>query len=174
MAYDPATGATFRAGAGPAGDRNIERVDAAGNVSILIPTEVFPANLALALDPMAGKLYFGGYAEGAGGGGTGAGVIRRANLDGTDIQTLVADLPLDPQPFDLALDPLGGRMYWSADVLGRGAVQRASLDGGGIEDLVTGGFSPGVLALSVPVPEPTAALGVVASALALRRRRRPG
>jgi len=50
MVYDALTGATFRAGQAAGGERNIERVDANGTVTTLIPTDLFPANLALALD----------------------------------------------------------------------------------------------------------------------------
>ena len=168
MAYDAATGATFRTVSSPTGDQNVERVEATGDVTTLISTEVFPANLALAIDPVNRKLYFGGYADGRG-------VIRRANLDGTGVEDVIADLALDPQPFDLALDPLGGRMYWTVDLTGRlGKIQRANLDGSGVQDVVSV-FSPGRLALDVVVPEPAA--GVVPSLLAvalLRRRQRRG
>jgi hypothetical protein len=166
MAYDSATGVTYRAGVAAGGERNIERLDAVGNVTTLIETDLFPANLALALDPVNRKLYFGGYADGSGG------VIRRANLDGTDVQSVIATLPLGQHPFDLALDPLGGKMYWTADDPGRGAILRADLDGGNIEDLVTG-IPPGVLALDVALPEPTAAgLLIAGASAALSRRRR--
>ena len=146
MAYDAATGSTYR----PlfelgAGDRNIERTDALGNTSI-IPTDLFPANLALALDPLAEKLYFGGVTGGRA-------VIRRSNLDGTGVETVFDNVPMEPDVFDLALDPLGGKMYWTVRVTGAGKLQRANLDGTSVEDLVTG-IPPGVLALDVVVPEP--------------------
>jgi hypothetical protein len=167
MAYDTATGATYRAGQVAGGERNIERVDAAGNVTTLVETDLFPANLALALDPFNRKLYFGGYADGSGG------IIRRADLDGTDVQFVIATLPIGSHPFDLALDPLGGRMYWTSDIPGQGAIHRADLDGGNIEDLVSG-IPPGVLALDVAVPEPAAATAVLGTApMLLRRRRAP-
>jgi hypothetical protein len=166
MAYDAATGATYRAGQVAGGERNIERVDAAGNVTTLIETDLFPSNLALALDAVHGKLYFGGRVDGSGGS------IRRANLDGTGVEFVLATLPIGSHPFDLALDPLGGKMYWTIDSLaGQGGIRRADLDGGNIDDLVNGA-PVGVLALDVVVPEP--ATGLVMSLVGAMVLARPG
>lgn len=166
MVYDALTGATFRAGQAAGGERNIERVDANGTVTTLIPTDLFPANLALALDPVNRRLYFGGYADGSGG------VIRRANLDGTDERFVIATLPLGQRAFDLTIDPLGGKMYWTSDVVGAGSIHRADLDGANIDDLVLD-IPPGVLALDVVVPEPACGLAapLLLSGMLLRRRR---
>lgn len=162
MAYDDVTGATFRTTFTPQGDRDIERVDAGGNATVVVPTELF-SMLALALDPVNRKIYFGGNTDGQG-------VIRRANLDGTQVETVIGDLSLDGGLFDLALDPLGGRIYWTARDLSGGRIDRASLDGTGIETVVTG-FPRGVLALSVPIPEPAGAIvSALSSLLALRLR----
>ena len=164
-AYDAATGVTYRAGQVAGGERNIERVDAAGNVTTLVETELFPSNLALALDPVHRKLYFGGHADGNGG------FIRRANLDGTGVEYVIATLALGSHPFDLALDPLGGKMYWTFDVpTSQGGIHRADLDGGNIDDLVNG-VPVGVLALDVVVPEPaTGVIVLLTAALVLQAR----
>ena len=61
--------------------------------------------------------------------------IQRAELDGSDIRTLVDGLG---QPRDLALDRDGGRMYWTDS--GADKIQRAHLDGSKVEDLVTEGL----------------------------------
>ena len=61
--------------------------------------------------------------------------IQRAELDGSDIRTLVSGLM---QPRDLALDRDGGRMYWTDS--GADKIQRAHLDGSKVEDLVTEGL----------------------------------
>ena len=61
--------------------------------------------------------------------------IQRAELDGSDLRTLVTGLM---QPRDLALDRDGGRMYWTDS--GADKIQRAHLDGSKVEDLVTEGL----------------------------------
>ena len=51
-------------------------------------------------------------------------------------------------PYGIALDVVGGKMYWTD--IGRDKIQRANLDGSHIEDLVTQGlWAPGGLALDV-------------------------
>ena len=73
--------------------------------------------------------------------------IQRANLDGSQVEDLVAS-GLD-LPSGLALDAAGGKLYW-VDA-GTDKIQRANLDGSGVEDLVTTGlYIPRNLALDVP------------------------
>jgi hypothetical protein len=75
---------------------------------------------------------------------TGDNQIRRADLDGSDVQAVVSGLSF---PDLLALDVAGGKVYWT-DLTGK--VQRANLDGTGVEDLVSGlGFSTDGLALDL-------------------------
>ncbi len=50
--------------------------------------------------------------------------IRRANLDGTDVEDVVTDLGV---PWDLTLDPRNGKMYWTEDL--GSLMKRANLDG---------------------------------------------
>ena len=66
------------------------------------------------------------------------GTIHRANVDGTDVEDLFS--PMVRAPYSVALDPEGGRLYWT-DVLA-GAVQRAGLDGSAPEIVVGGLNSP--------------------------------
>ena len=66
--------------------------------------------------------------------------LRRANLDGSNIETLI--LP-GGAPSDLALDVGEGKMYWVRDP----NIQRANLDGSNIETLVTGLDRPTSVAL---------------------------
>ena len=61
--------------------------------------------------------------------------IQRAELDGSDLRTLVTGLV---KPRDLALDRDGGRLYWTDS--GSEKIQRAHLDGSHVEDLVTTGL----------------------------------
>ena len=62
--------------------------------------------------------------------------IRRANVDGSDVEDLVTSGL--GEPLALALDMANGKMYWSdkyTDTIGR-----ANVDGSNVEDLVTSGL----------------------------------
>ena len=76
--------------------------------------------------------------------------IQRANLDGSNIETLVTGLNT---PRSIALDVAEGKMYWTDyDLFGEGdtgKIQRANLDGSNIETLVTGSDGLGGIALDV-------------------------
>ena len=68
--------------------------------------------------------------------------VQRANLDGSNIETLVSGLET---PFGIALDVDGGKIYWTdadMDVPDTYKVQRANLDGSNIETLVSGLKAP--------------------------------
>ena len=74
--------------------------------------------------------------------------IQRANLDGSNIKTLVTNCGV--VTLGIALDVAEGRMYWTdADRFapGTGNVQRANLDGSNIETLVSGLETPFGIAL---------------------------
>lgn len=62
-----------------------------------------------------------------------AGHLRRANFDGSQIETLVSDL-VDPR--SLALDLKHQKIYWM--VAGSRSIRRSNLDGTQIEDVVVG------------------------------------
>ena len=74
--------------------------------------------------------------------------IRRANLDGSNIEDLVTGLGSPHE--DLALDVAGGKIYWTD--YSSGTIRRTNLDGSNIEDLITGLDldSPSSLALYLP------------------------
>ena len=72
--------------------------------------------------------------------------IQRANLDGSNVETLVAVGQRSWSLQDLALDENGGKVYWT-DGLHR--VQRANLDGSYIETLIITGDGTGGIALDV-------------------------
>ena len=59
--------------------------------------------------------------------------IRRANLDGTNIETLWAGIQVD-RPAGIALDTTAGKMYWTD--YGRDKIMRANLDGSSVEALI--------------------------------------
>ncbi len=75
---------------------------------------------------------------------SGMGAIRRAGLDGSDVETLITGLEF---PFDLALDVFEHKMYWTNNRAG--SVQRADLDGTGVETLITGLEAPQDIALDM-------------------------
>ena len=54
--------------------------------------------------------------------------IRRASLDGSEVETIVAGVD---SARDLAVDEGGGKLYWASD----DGVQRSNLDGSQVETL---------------------------------------
>ena len=62
--------------------------------------------------------------------------IQRADIDGSNLENLVTTGL--SQPIDLALDVVGGKMYWADH--GTDKIQRANLDGSRIEDIITSGL----------------------------------
>jgi sugar lactone lactonase YvrE len=108
---------------------NVQRVIAA-----------LPGSTAIALDVHARKMYWTDASGGPGGGNR----IRRANLDGSQIEDLVTTGVESPR--GIALDIVGGKMYWTDSATDK--IQRANLDGSDVEDLVTTGLiSPHGIAL---------------------------
>ena len=74
--------------------------------------------------------------------------IRRANLDGTNIQDLVTIGNMGEVYADnLALDVIAGKMYWGEHATRK--IRRANLDGSNVEDLLTGVNGPEGIALDV-------------------------
>jgi len=70
-------------------------------------------------------------------------IIARANLDGTQIESLVTVPSLT---WGIALDANNGKIYWTE--LNDGIIRRANLNGSGVETLVTGNpFFPSAIAL---------------------------
>ncbi|MCK4413794.1 MAG: hypothetical protein KAY32_09635 [Candidatus Eisenbacteria sp.] len=77
-----------------------------------------------------------------------SGEILRANLDGSDVETVVTGAD---KPARIALDISGGKIYWTDYVVD--VVRRANLDGSGVEDLYVVGanLNPGGIALDLGV-----------------------
>lgn len=70
------------------------------------------------------------------GGDVGKSAVRRANLDGTEVTTLVSEPADRIDHIDLDVD--GGKMYWTAlRYSSPSAIQRANLDGTHVEDVVS-------------------------------------
>ena len=87
----------------------------------------------MAIDTSGGKIYWGSRST-----------IKRANLDGTDIQLVTGGL----DSVRIYLDVSGGKIYWLSR--GQNKIQRADLDGANVEDLITG-LSDDPLDLAVDV-----------------------
>ena len=104
-----------------------------------------PTNIAL--DVQSGKMYWV-YWRGR---NDASGKIQRSNLDGSQVEDIIAGLPGLNKPNGLALDLTAGKLYWTSSLnedLGGSKIQRANLDGSQVEDLVTSGLSwPRALAL---------------------------
>ena len=102
---------------------------------------------AIALDMDGGKVYWGADSKLSGASrtisGTGSPSVRRANLDGSNIETIAT---IEGRLHSIALDVEGGKIYW-ADT-DHYELRRANLDGSNIETLTTGA-TPSDLALDV-------------------------
>ena len=81
-----------------------------------------------------------------------AGIIYRANLDGSNVETLITRS--DEEFFFLALDVARGQIYWTAwiddpDLGEANIIYRANLDGSNVETLITSSEPVGGLTLDV-------------------------
>ena len=122
----------------PSGTGAIQRANLDGsNIETLVTELETPVGIAL--DGNGGKMYWtnAGSVDVFGNKIPGTGAIQRANLDGSNIETLVTE---QEAPFGIALDVDGDQLYWTD--AGTGAIQRANLDGSNIETLVTGLKAP--------------------------------
>ena len=124
------------------GTDKIQRVNLDGtSVEDLITLEIGILG-GIALDVAGGKMYWTDWGFPGG--------IQYANLDGSNVQTLVN---IDDDPSDIALDVAGGKVYWTVGTLtedGQGKIQRANLDGTNVETLVSGLIkNPDYIALDV-------------------------
>ena len=87
----------------------------------------------IAIDTSEGKIYWSSRST-----------IKRANLDGTDIQLVTGGLDF----VRIYLDVSGGKIYWLSQEQDK--IQRADLDGANVEDIITG-LSDDPLDLAVDV-----------------------
>lgn len=84
--------------------------------------------------------------------GENAGRLKRANIDGTRVQSLAS---LRSAPLALAVDSKGRKVYWTD---ARGRIQRANLNGKNIQTVVTGLSRPiDIVIRTMPADKGTAA-----------------
>ena len=117
------------------GAGKIQRATLNGSNVEDVVTENYP--ISVTLDMSGGKMYWTAIMA------DNRHVIRRANLDGANVETLfIGGVAKE----GIALDTSGGKIYWSEGLVGRPAdeqkIRRANLDGSNVEDLITG-FLPG-------------------------------
>ena len=98
------------------------------------------APIGLALDLSHGRLY---WAEPT------TRKIRRANLDGTGVEDVIVEAPF-AQPVAIAIDSIGGLIYWTDNNATGAKIHRANLDGLDRSVLVgTGLDNPGGITLDL-------------------------
>ncbi len=73
-----------------------------------------------------------------------AGTIQRADLDGSDVETLIHRF----SPKSVAVDPVEGKVYWT-DFGSRRRIQRSNYDGANVESIFTDLSGPDGLAVHV-------------------------
>ena len=113
------------------------------NVAVLVAPPDSKTPGALALDPVAGKIYWAGYDN-----LFFSGLLRRANLDGTGVEPF-GGWGSEARPGGLVVNRKTLKLYFtdpSDCIPDCGAVLRVGLDSGTWEPLVSGS-SPGALAL---------------------------
>lgn len=74
--------------------------------------------------------------------------IMRCDLDGTNLESLVTSGIV--QVGYIAIDRVGGRMYWTEWPSAGSCIKRAELDGSNMETLLTGLGGPSGIALDIP------------------------
>ena len=142
LALDVAGGQIYWTGIDPeAEEGGIYRANLDGsNVETLIAEPEHSIPFSLALDVAGRQIYWTAWTAIDPEGFAEEGIICRANLDGSNVETLIAEHSI---PGFLALDAAGGQIYWTATE----GVYRANLDGSNVETLITGMEEAAVIVL---------------------------
>jgi hypothetical protein len=134
VAVDPLSGTVYWS---ENGTDKVRRADLNGSNATDVLTGVDA--LGLDLDVYRGKIYW--TMENVGGSGT---RVRRANLDGTNVETVVTVTGLT-FPLGFALDVRADKVYWTEFLTQK--VKRANLDSTQVQELVTSGGNVTEIAL---------------------------
>ena len=138
------------AGTANVNDGKIWRANLDGSSPEALVTTGLITPQSIALDVAGGKMYW----TDSGTGGPDApqdDKIQRANLDGSNIETLLTYENFLRVPRGIALDVAGGKMYWTD--ISRDRIRRANLDGSEAEDILnTRTFGEQALAGSATTP----------------------
>lgn len=133
IALDAAGGKMYWTKAGGIWRANLD----GSNAEPLLTTTEVSTPIGIALDLANGKMYWTDRGERVDDGTPPIGNIKRANLDGSDVEVLV---DVTYWPDGIAVDAASGKMYWTSRGSDRWRiVQRANLDGSDVEILRGGG-----------------------------------
>ncbi|MCA9145054.1 MAG: DUF5050 domain-containing protein [Planctomycetales bacterium] len=108
----------------------IRRMELDGSNEVLITNAHPGTNVSiadLAVDPVGGKLYWTAT--------NGVSLIVRSNLDGSSIETIVANASISPRR--IALDTENNHLYWSSNDA-TNSILRSDLDGANVVTLISG------------------------------------
>jgi len=166
LALDRATShlifATYGVGGTEGPNDKIERVNQDGTGRQIIVSGGIQLT-TLDVDPVAQKLYWVDVGYNA----LNDTAIRRANLDGTGVEMLFANLPDAIVGIDI--DPNENAIYWTSR--DEGKIKKAALNGGSIQTILSGLSEPQTILL-IPEPSTVVLLMFGATQQFLRRRRR--
>ena len=110
----------------------IRRADLKGsNVQDIVTGLAAPRSIAL--DTVSGKIYWTDQKWNPAIGTVTESTIQRANLNGSNVQTIVTGLGTAE---GIAVSPSAGKVYWTDSETGK--IQRANLNGSNVQDLVSG------------------------------------
>ena len=118
--------------------RKIQRANLDGTEVEDLVTEGLQNPLSIAVDPTRGKVYWTDR----------GGVIRRADLDGKNVEESVAGLVW---PSAIAVDSVAGKLYWTEWDTGK--IHRSDLNGTNVEDVFTTGTTR-ILGIAVDTDGP--------------------
>ncbi len=133
--------------------REVRRVDFAGTNDTLLFTDTQRVN-GIAIDSASGKMFWSRAEQSA----SGTGVIRKANLDGSSVQTIVTGLDW---AYDVAVDQANSKLYYTVTDTTSGAgntstISSANLDGTSNTVLITGGVAEGAREVAIVGETPAA------------------
>jgi len=143
VAFDTSTGKIYWTIGCTAPESSIFRADSSGsNLERVVSAAIDSAISGIALNLAQGKIYWAQQDS--------ASAIKRANLNGSSAQTIVASAGISV--YGVAIDATGGKLYWTTftdGVAASGKIRRSDLVGQNVTDLVTGLQQPCGLALDV-------------------------